>query len=635
MAACMKTLVFWGRPGPPPAGQPPERVYVARLADYLDEAARDRIDEAAMAWTKAFGRRPLLDGRSLRELAAVDGLSLWWFAELFLHHSTDAPRFVRLIEAFGAVLDREAPDEAEETGLPREEAVLLQRVCARRGVLFHGRARAARGRSQVLRLSLESRWNTFKTAATALKAVLAGAPPLPSPGARVVFLSHAAFWRRRKDGEGEQEESFEHYFDRIIPAVAQEGSFQPFVLAVGPRAAFRRRGARARLREWLRPHPRGSYVHVNRYASLRVVRKTLRATREVRALWRALRRSPALREAFSHDGVSFADLSEGALAGTLLLQLPWAVRSMEEMAAVLAATRPAALCLYAESSGWGRAAIAACRRAGVPTVAVQHGIVYPKYFSYRHEEDEGDCPRPDRTAVFGESARRLLQRLGRYAEGSLVVTGSPKFDALAEAARSWDRAALRARLGLAPPERVLVVASRFRPIRDTHHAIGAAFAGLVRAVEALPGARCLVKPHPAEAAEGYAAVLGETGAERTRVLPPGTDLLELLFAADALVTVESLAAVEAVVLGRPVVVLEMPTHLEELVEAGVALGVGRGEDPQGALEAVLFDEATRGALARARGRYLSELAMGLDGGSTARIVAVIRQTAGGGGVTAS
>jgi UDP-N-acetylglucosamine 2-epimerase len=119
------------------------------------------------------------------------------------------------------------------------------------------------------------------------------------------------------------------------------------------------------------------------------------------------------------------------------------------------------------------------------------------------------------------------------------------------------------------------------------------------------------------------------------VLPPGTGLLELLFAADALVTVESLSAVEAVVLGRPVVVLEMPTHLRELVDQGVALGVGRGEDPRATLEAVLFDEATRGALARARGRYLSELAMGLDGGSTARIVALIRQTAEGGGVTAS
>ena len=71
----------------------------------------------------------------------------------------------------------------------------------------------------------------------------------------------------------------------------------------------------------------------------------------------------------------------------MLLQLPWAVRCYEEMAAVLASVRPAVVCLYAESSGWGRAAVAACRAAGVPTVAIQHGIVYPKYYSYRHAGD--------------------------------------------------------------------------------------------------------------------------------------------------------------------------------------------------------------------------------------------------------
>src|SRR6185295_19302036 len=92
--------------------------------------------------------------------------------------------------------------------------------------------------------------------------------------------------------------------------------------------------------------------------------------------------------------------------------------------------RPACLVLYAESSGWGRAALAACRAAGVPAVALQHGIVYPKYYSYRHGPGEEDCPRPDKTAVFGQAALRLLVEMGGYDPASLVVTGSPKFDDL-------------------------------------------------------------------------------------------------------------------------------------------------------------------------------------------------------------
>jgi glycosyltransferase involved in cell wall biosynthesis len=397
-------------------------------------------------------------------------------------------------------------------------------------------------------------------------------------------------------------------------------------VAVGPRAAHRRRGLRDRVGEWLDLRGSGApYVHVNRYTDERVLAAMQEAEGKAHAVWRALRASPAVHEAFSHHGVAFADLGEADLAGTLLLQVPWAVRSWEEMAGVIAAVRPALVCLYAESSGWGRAAVAACREAGVPSLAIQHGILYPKYYSYRHGPEEGGCPLPDRTALFGESARRLLVELGHYPPESLVLTGSPKFDELLSAAAGRDRAALRQGLGIGESERLVVVASRHRAIRDTHASIGPVLPSLVRAIESLPATRCLVKPHPAEAAADYHADLA--GAARIQLLPRG-DLVELLQAADLLVTVESLSAVEALVLGRPVVVLNQPNHLRELVDRGVALGVAAGEDPRPALEAALFDPATRERLAAARGRYLDEVALGVDGRATERLLALVRTEAG-------
>jgi hypothetical protein len=474
----------------------------------------------------------------------------------------------------------------------------------------------------VVRRSL---WNSAKLLATALKARLAGPPPgVGRPERTVLFLSHAAFWRRRDGEDGAK--AYEHYFDRLLPAVAADPELAPFVVAVGPRAAFRRRGARARLGEWLGLPPAGPFVHVQRYVDATVVGEVQKATARIRGEWRALAGKAALRESFSHRGVAFGDLSAADFAATMLLQLPWAVRSYEEMAAALRAVRPAAVCLYAESSGWGRAALAACRAAGVPTVALQHGILYPKYYSYRHDPDEVDCPRPDATAVFGEEARRLLAGPGGYDPATLVITGSPKFDGLVEAARGWDREAARARLGVGPGERLVVVASRFRGIRTTHQSIGSAFADLARAVERL-GVHCVVKPHPAEPAEAYTAVLRRLAAARTRVVGPGADLLPLLHAADCLVTVESLSAVEALVLGRPVVVLNMPTNVRALVEAGAALGVASGQDPEGALRRALFDRPAQDALAAARARYLDDVAHGVDGQATRRVLTLLREVA--------
>jgi hypothetical protein len=649
----MTTLVFWARGRPADArarAAAGARVLLwsargegdlvaagvafTRPSDLLGEDDRDAIDEAAISWTKAWGQRPLEDGASFRDQLRWRGVSLWWFAELYLHHSTRSPALVRTVETLLRLLERLRPDEVEAVGLTLEDELLLGRACSAQRVLFHGRSAPARGRSaaRTLRVSLRGRWNTAKTLLGAAKARLAPAPRPPGDGRPVLFLSHAAFWRERTDGAaGDSEpERFEHYFDRLIPGVARAPGLAPLVVAVGPRAAFRRRGARERWREWLSPAEEGEpFVHINRFTDASVVRDTLAATRALRADWRRLRRLPAMQEAFAHRGVAFADLAEPDLAGTLLLQLPWAVLAYEQTRAALRHARPAVLCLYAESSGWGRAALAACAAEGVRSVAVQHGILYPKYFSYRHGPDEADCPRPDRTAVFGDAARRFLVERGGYAPQSLVLTGSPKFDELLERAATWDRGRLRARHGVGEGDALLVVASRFRPIRETHHAIGAALPALLRAVEAMEGVRCLIKPHPAEPAAPYEAVVAATGVTRTQVLPPSADLLELMHAGDALITVESLSAVEALVLGRPVVVLEMPNHLRDLVDAGVAVGVPAGRDPSGALWSVLRDPEAREQLEEARQRYLSELAMGVDGRATERILALLRETAGG------
>jgi glycosyltransferase involved in cell wall biosynthesis len=630
----MKSLVFWGKQAvPEPARRSQDARFILWNEDsasaYLAPLDSDAIDEAAMAWTKAWGSRPLRDGRSFRDLLSWKGVSLWWFAELYLHHSTEATRYVRLVETFHRILEAEQPGEVEAVGLPAEEAVLLERTCAARGVLFHGRtAPPLRLALRTRVVSLVARWNGVKTFLGALKAAAAGPPPRPATGGKriVVFLSHAAFWRRRVDPETAETAAYEHYFDALIPDVARHPDLHPVVVAVGPRAAFRRRGARERMREWMRLSPgAGPYVAVNRYTTWTVFRETLRAAALAREGWRAFRGSPGIREAFSHRGVAFDDLAAPDLAATMLLQLPWAVRSYEEMAAALEALRPAALCLYAESSGWGRAALAACRAASVPTVAVQHGIIYPKYYSYRHGPDEADCPRPDRTAVFGEAARRLLADMGGYDPESLVVTGSPRFDDLVASAQRHDRRDARARLGAEEGTALVVVASRYRGIRPTHPAVGPAFPALVRSLEAMEGVLAVVKPHPAEPADAYEADL--RGARRVRLASPGADLVELLHAADALVTVESLCAVEALVLGRPVLILNMPTNLRSLVDQGVALGVAAGADPFEALRRLLFDPETRRALTEARQRYLSEVAAGVDGGATRRLRELIADTA--------
>jgi glycosyltransferase involved in cell wall biosynthesis len=588
----------------------------------------DAADEAAMAWTKEFGRKKIRAGRTLRDILVYEGTPLWWAAEIYLYYQTRATDYVRTIETFFRILEREAPEEVTAPDMDPLESVLLSRVCTALGILSDGPPvpPALPFRLRTAQIVLERRVNSFKTAAGALKTEWAGPPgrpPADSSQLRVALLSHAAFWRTGSDGR-----KHEHYFDRLLPSLEDREELVPFVLGVGPTEPFQKRGLLSRVRDWVRLSAKDlPYVPIQRFAPWGLASEVRRATTWMTHVWRELRRLPALQDAFTHRGVRFFDFTEPDFAALMLLQIPWAYRTFREMERALSGMHAQALVLYAESSGYGRVALEAARSLGVPSVAIQHGILYPKYFSYRHDPDEGGCPRPTATALFGEAARDFLLDAGRYDPQSLVTTGSPKFDALLETAQGFDRAALRARHGIGDAQLFVLVASRYHGILPTHRSIGSAFSPLLRAAASRPDVRIVVKPHPAEGREEYQGAIAEVGLEGASVVAPDADLVELLWAADILVTVESLSAVEALVLGRRVLVLNMPTNLKELVEAGAALGVASGADPGEALDTLLKDEEASRRLEQARKKYLSRVAMGVDGKATERIVGLVAEKA--------
>jgi hypothetical protein len=604
-------------------GERPEDPPGARVAGDDDAA-----DEAAMAWTKEFGRKRIRAGRTVREILVYEGMPLWWAAEIYLYYQTKATEYVRTIETFARILEREAPEEVLLSDLDPIEGVLLARVANALGVLCEGPKAPPPGpfRVRTGKVVWERRMNSLKTAASAIKAEWAGPPDRPPADPtqlRVALLSHAAFWRTTEDGR-----KHEHYFDRVLPALEAREELLPIVLGVGPTEPFRKRGVLGRLRDWMRLRTDDlPYTPIQRFGSRSLASEVLRATEWMTDLWRELRRLPALQEAFTHRGVRFFDFTEPDFAALLLLQLPWAYRTCREMERALSGMHAQALVLYAESSGYGRVALEAARSLGVPSVAIQHGILYPKYFSYRHDPDEAGCPRPAATALFGEAAREFLLEEGRYDPESLVTTGSPKFDALLERALGLDRDALRARHGVSEGQFLVLVASRYRGILPTHRSIGSAFTPLLQAAATRGDVRVVVKPHPAEGRGEYEAAIAAAGLPGATVVAPDADLVELLFAADVLVTVESLSAVEALVLGRKVLVLNMPTNLKELVDEGVALGVPEGTEPGAALDLALRDAEAARRLEEARVRYLSRVAMGVDGKATERIVALVAEKA--------
>ncbi len=601
-------------------------IHAVSLSDALGEALSVEVDESVIAWMKAFGRRSLAnDGASFRGRFRYRGLTLWWWAELFLYHDTPLRLLVRDVEALARLLEKERPEQVILVGPVRELAAAANQLAKQ--VELIGKPTPARSRFRTTTLFLSV---LFKSIGTGLKGLFRRTPRVHREGERhrFLFLSHASMWRERSSPETGERELVEMYFDEIPAALASAGE-EVKLVAVGPPVPFRQRGLKDKLADVLEVDvERQPYVSIREYFRPSMSAEMIRASLDCWIQWHRFRRLGGARKALSHRGVPLGDGALVSFRDTFLLQLPWAIRAYHEVRTVLLEERPDVLVLYAESSGLGRAAVAAAHEIGVPTFAVQHGIMYPRYYSHEHAEHEvrseadgaDSVPIPTRTAVFGSLARDLLIQRGHYPPERIVITGSPKFDALVRSARGHDPEGTRARLGVEKDAAMLVVATRYSAIEPV-------FEELARAVEALPGLWMFVKPHQAESPEPYRQVVSRVGASRVQVLGAGENLMELLVASNGLITVDSLASSEALVLGRPVLVVNLPSNLGPLVERGVALGARRGDSIEQCLRLLLYDESVVSELEARRKEYIREFAFGADGGSTERIVEALRETA--------
>lgn len=599
----------------------------ARALSALGDDPEMLLYRAAADWTKAFGSRAKDNaGQTLKEALRYRNTTLWWWAELYLHHNTEAVRHVRFIEQMEGLFDLHRPESIHAHGAPSDDAVLLARLCGARGIGF--RATVTLGARERERANgfLSGLVEASKVIATAVKRSREEqGTQRPKP---VVFISHAAFWRTRPAAGGRAED-YEHYLDAILSGSARRG-FPVVTLGVGPQNTFRTRSRAEKWKERLSAQRDDRFLHVNTLVTARVAAAALKAFGRAVSINHRFGSASGLVAAFSHRGVPFLDLAEGDLARTLLLQVPWAARCLLEFETAFRALDPRLVCLYAETSGLGRAAITAAQGLSVKTLGLQHGILYPNYFSYeRSPEDLAlGTPIADTTVMYGEEGVRMLETVFRYPKGRVVVAGSPGYDALAAELKTVNREERRQTFGLAPGQKLVILASRYKGIRDTHKASGPAFAGLLAAIKGIEGALLIVKPHPAEPADAYDKDIAEaTAGDRVRVVMDRS-LSDLLPAADLLITVESLSATEALVASVPVIVLRHPSNLREMVANGAAMGVAEGDNPTPFIEALLNNPETRARWQGARDAFLQDVAHGVDGAALDRLLNLVSQAAG-------
>ena len=256
-------------------------------------------------------------------------------------------------------------------------------------------------------------------------------------------------------------------------------------------------------------------------------------------------------------------------------------------------------------------AIQTGRMLNIPSLLLQVGVIGPNY----------KCQNflVDKIAIMGQFSKNVLVKCG-VDESKLIVTGRPTYDVLARADEVFDKEKICTELGIAPGKKIILFATENLPPRERDIIFYAA----CRAINNLSDMDFVIKVHPAELDYAvYGKVANEMGLNP--VVTKDINIYEVIYVCDAMITMFSTTALEAMILGKPVITVNLTDMKDPMpyAETGAAIGVYREKDSVPAIEGVLTDRTVQERLAVNRGEFVYAHAYKQDGKATERVANLI------------
>jgi glycosyltransferase involved in cell wall biosynthesis len=289
---------------------------------------------------------------------------------------------------------------------------------------------------------------------------------------------------------------------------------------------------------------------------------------------------------------------------------------------ILDTHRPTAVVITSDRRMSEQALARAARARGIPTLLYWGGAILG-----RERIDLFDGA--DRLLVFGEHIRMALAQRG-IDESRVVVMGDPRADAARRLPLRELRSRVAADLGLVADRPIVVLVSKYESFIFSAAEKDALFRTARDAMRTLDGVNVVVKAHPNEDKAALAQTLAALGWSEA-VVTQTYDIHRLFRAADLALMVTSMAGIEAMDHGCPVVAIQpagknfegsgMPRYVTDgavaLVAADDVDGLAR------VVRSLLTDPAAHAALT-ARGRaFAAHYVRPVDGALADRIDAEV------------
>ncbi|MBS3150018.1 CDP-glycerol glycerophosphotransferase family protein [Candidatus Woesearchaeota archaeon] len=261
-----------------------------------------------------------------------------------------------------------------------------------------------------------------------------------------------------------------------------------------------------------------------------------------------------------------------------------------------------------ESSGLAKPVYRYCREQKIPLVYMQNGVLNNR------EPTSYNSPTLDYYLAYGLRSKEFYNKRGIK---NVIVTGWPKLDSVLD---NRDKDSIMEKFSL-PNKRIILFTSA------VHKSInGPIFLALLDSAKELKEFQIIVKKHPGDELTTN-EYLRLSAKYKTHVTILSSNLYDLFYVSDVIISFGSSTILEALAFDKPVISLNLTGVKDDLpyVGAGVCYEVYSKEDLKKAIDDVLNNKKVINSLKKARDKILKDLFYKIDGNSTKRVLDIINK----------
>ncbi|MGB8189268.1 MAG: CDP-glycerol glycerophosphotransferase family protein, partial [Nitrososphaeraceae archaeon] len=296
----------------------------------------------------------------------------------------------------------------------------------------------------------------------------------------------------------------------------------------------------------------------------------------------ALYEKKEFREAFVYQGIQMWSTLELLFKALMAkIYLPNYILTIEAAKLLLSQVRPKSIFLPYETGVYAMAFIVAAEELGIKTIGMQHGIIHKAHFDYsidnlRTKTSSVGCPIPTYLLVFGEFYRKLLVETFSYPSDRVITVGNPAYESVPTEIMDSRRQKILLDIGLDPSKKTVQVATSGHQAKygrgDYDVLIVKAFSESLAQMG--NDIQVLVKVHPIEDAAEYLKIVREKNAPNLTVIEE-YPIQQLIAICDVFVSVLSTTIFEAMVMNKPVIIVEISEKIHRDImsvgESGAAM----------------------------------------------------------------